>query len=71
LPSGVRISKNSVGTFLTMSAKILKLAAPRGMSMCEARLFGLPVSAHSASRKSSKRRLISPAAPDEVKNFIG
>ena len=44
MPSGVAISKNSVGAFLITSAKILKLAAPRGMSICEARLFGLPVS---------------------------
>src|SRR5574338_56747 len=58
-PSGVAISKNSVGTFFTTSAKTLKLAAPRGMSMWEARLLGLPVSAHSASRNSSKRALIS------------
>ena len=60
-PSGVVIWKLSVGTFLTMSAKILKLAAPRGMSMCEASERGLPVSASSAARKSSKRRLISSA----------
>src|SRR5574337_497948 len=58
-PSGVAISKNSVGTFFTTSAKTLKLAAPRGMSMCAAKLRGLPVSAHSASRNSSKRALIS------------
>jgi hypothetical protein len=60
-PSGVVIWKLSVGTFLTMSAKTLKLAAPRGMSMWLARLRGLPVSASSAARKSSKRRLISSA----------
>src|SRR6218665_2165988 len=40
-PSGVAIWKLSVGTFLTMSAKILKLAAPRGMAMCEASEGGL------------------------------
>jgi len=55
------MGKNSVGTFLTVSAKTLKLAAPRGMSMCEASETGLPVSATSACRKSSKRRVISSA----------
>jgi hypothetical protein len=55
LPSGVGISKNSVPTFFTVSAKTLKLAAPRGMSMCFARrrLAGV---GHLASRNSSKRR---------------
>jgi len=37
--------KNSLGTFFTTSAKILKLAAPRGMSICLARLAGVNVPA--------------------------
>ena len=43
-PSGVVISKNSVGAFFTASAKTRKFAAPRGMSRCEASERGLPVS---------------------------
>ena len=49
-----------------MSAKILKLAAPRGMSTCEASECGLPVSATSAARKSSNRLLISSATPSSI-----
>ena len=58
VPSGVAISKNSVETFFTVSANTLKLAAPRGMSRWRASDIGLPVSATSASRKSSKRALM-------------
>src|SRR5260370_30626865 len=59
--SGVDIWNDSVEALLIVSAKILKLAAPRGISTWEARLFGLPVSATSAARKSSKRRMVSSA----------
>ena len=52
--------------FLIVSAKIWKFAAPRGMSTCEARCWGLPVSAISACRKSSKRRLISTATASSI-----
>ncbi len=54
-PSGVGMTKVSVETPLTVSANILKLAAPRGMSRSRARLDGLPVSRHSAARNSSSR----------------
>ncbi len=47
--------KLSVGAFLMMSAKTLKFAAPRGISIWEAKECGLPVSASSASKNSSKR----------------
>jgi len=58
-PSGVASSKNSVGTFFTTSAKILKFAAPRGMFTWALKWCGMPVSAISAATKSSKRRVIS------------
>src|SRR5208283_5291344 len=53
--------KVSVETPFTVSANILKLAAPRGMSRWRARLGGLPVSRHSAARKSSSRALMPSA----------
>ena len=57
LPSGVGRMNVSVETPFTVSANILKLAAPRGMSRWRARLEGLPVSRHSAARNSSKPRV--------------
>jgi hypothetical protein len=60
-PSGVSVVKNSVGSLLITSANTRKFAAPRGMSMWLAIDTGLPVSAISAARKSSKRRSISSA----------
>ena len=60
-PSGVSRRKASVGWLASVSEKALKLAAPRGISMCAAILCGLPVSRHSASRNSSKRSLMRSA----------
>ena len=53
--------KDSLATFLIMSANTLKLAAPRGMNTCFITCSGWPVSDISASTKSSKRRVISSA----------
>src|SRR6476660_8674085 len=51
----------SVGCSRSTSAKVAKLAPPRGMSTWLATEYGLPVSRTSASRKSSNR-LLMPSA---------